>query len=777
VLGAIEFFAGRIWPPDLALTETARAIGRQIAQFMVRKQAEERYRQLVERSPNAILAHCDDEIVFANRAMAKLVGASDPTLLVGRSVYDFVHPQQREFARDKVRRIVGEQLALGSVEMKAVRLDGVERDVEVSSGYFVHEGRPAVLAIASDISERKAAEQKILRLSNLYAALSQTNRAITRFAEPQALFDEVCRIAAQLGRFSLASVVLLDPATGWVRGVAAAGSQSDYISAWRASIDPSIPEGRGMTGLALRSGQPTVCNDLTQDPRLDPWRPELERRGLHSVANVPLRRGGGVVGALSLCTTERDFFDEELVGLLVEMAGNISFALDAMDRETQRRQAEERLAELAQYDVLTGLPNRSLFVDRLQQAMVRARRAGGMVGLMFFDLDRFKQINDTLGHGTGDHVLQQVADRLKLQLREVDTISRLGGDEFTLIVEGAADTEQLETVAHKVREALAAPMHIDAVEIFVSASIGITVYPRDASMVDELLKNADIAMYRAKQEGRDGFQFYHPDMSAGASNRLYIEAGLRQAIANRALELHYQPCLDASGGRVVGMEALLRWNAEGGQVAPASFIPVAEETGLIVEIGRWVLECACAYAAQLQREGCGPLLLTVNVSARQFLHGDLYEVVSSALARSGLPPEQLGLEITESMLVHQAKQVTDTLTRLDQLGVRLAIDDFGTGYSSLTYLKRFPVHDIKIDQSFVRDITIDPDDAAIVRAIVAMARSLEISVTAEGVETLEQLELLRELGCDRCQGFLFSRPVPEESFRQLLRTWSAGERR
>jgi EAL domain-containing protein (putative c-di-GMP-specific phosphodiesterase class I) len=317
-------------------------------------------------------------------------------------------------------------------------------------------------------------------------------------------------------------------------------------------------------------------------------------------------------------------------------------------------------------------------------------------------------------------------------------------------------------------------MHIDGVMIFVSASIGITVYPRDADAVDELLKNADIAMYRAKQEGRDGFRFYHPEMSAGESNRLYIEAGLRQAIASQALDLHYQPCLDASGGGIVGMEALLRWNGQGGPVPPASFIPVAEETGLIVEIGRWVLDTACAQAAQWRREGFAPLLLTVNVSARQFLHGDLYEVVCEALARNGLPPGQLGLEITESMLVHQAKQVTETLARLDELGVRLAIDDFGTGYSSLTYLKRFPVHDIKIDQSFVHDITTDPDDAAIVRAIVAMARSLDIRVTAEGVETSEQLELLRELGCDRCQGYLLGRPVPAQSFRQLLQARGSG---
>jgi diguanylate cyclase (GGDEF)-like protein len=396
---------------------------------------------------------------------------------------------------------------------------------------------------------------------------------------------------------------------------------------------------------------------------------------------------------------------------------------------------------------------------------------------MFFDLDRFKQINDTLGHSTGDKVLQVVAARLREHLREADTISRLGGDEFTLIVEGAADASRLTTVATKVHEVLAAPMHIDGIEIFVSASIGITVYPRDAAVVDELLKNADIAMYRAKQDGRNGYQFYQPEMSASASDRMYIEAGLRQALAREAFELHYQPCMDVRTGRIMGMEALVRWKAESELMAPSAFIPVAEETGLIVDIGRWVLEAACMQAAQWQRDGHGPLLLTVNVSARQFLHRDLFDVVAGALAHSGLPPSQLGLEITESMLVHQAKEVTETLTRMDELGVRLAIDDFGTGYSSLTYLKRFPVHDIKVDQSFVRDITSDPDDAAIVRAIIAMARSLAISVTAEGVETRAQFEILRELGCDLCQGYLFSRPVPAEEFGQLLRGWGAADDR
>jgi EAL domain-containing protein (putative c-di-GMP-specific phosphodiesterase class I) len=336
-------------------------------------------------------------------------------------------------------------------------------------------------------------------------------------------------------------------------------------------------------------------------------------------------------------------------------------------------------------------------------------------------------------------------------------------------VESVPSTARLVTVAQKVREAVAAPMHIDGREIFVSTSIGITVFPRDGTDVDELLKNADIAMYRAKQEGRNGHQFYRADMSVSTSDRLYLESGLRQALGRNELQLHYQPCVCVRTGRILGMEALLRWNGPGGVTGPAEFIPIAEDTGLIVDIGRWVLEAACAQAASWQRKGLGPFLLSVNVSARQFLHRDLFDAVTGALERSGLPPAQLELEITESMLMQRAAEVTDTLARLDALGVRLAVDDFGTGYSSLTYLKRFPVRGIKIDQSFIGNVPADTDDVAIVRAIVAMARSLEIAVTAEGVETGAQLGLLRELECDAYQGFLFSRAVPAEAFEALVR--------
>jgi len=767
-LGAMEFFARSIWQPDLALTDTARSVGRQIGQFMERKQAEERYRELVELSPSAILVHCEDRIVFANSATARLLVAAQPAELYGRSIYDFIHPDQREFARSRVALILEQRRALGTGEMKCVGMDGSVRDMEVSSSYFVFEGKPAVQAIARDISERKAAEQKILRLSKLYAALSQTNQAITRLGDPQALFQQVCRIAVEHGEFSLVAIVMIDPQTRGVHPVAAAGPQCDYIHRVRLSLDPELPEGQGLMGTALRHGQPVICNDVMQDSRTLPFRKELCATELNAAANIPLWRGGVVVGGLTLCAAEVGYFDTQLIELLVEMASNISFALDTIDKETRRREAEERFAQLAQYDVLTGLPNRNLFRDRLLQAMARARRGGTLVGLMFFDLDRFKQINDTLGHGTGDRVLQEVAARLKEHLREVDTISRLGGDEFTLIVEGAADSVRLSMVARKVHETLAAPIRIDGREIFVSTSIGITVYPRDASDVDDLVRNADLAMYRAKREGRNAYLFHTPEMSVHAAERLHIEEGLHRALARNELVLHYQPTVETKSGRILGMEALLRWNSEGGLVGPRELIPVAEETGLIVDIGHWVLECACTQAAQWQSQGLGPLLLRINVSARQFMERDLFQSIATALSRSRLPASSLGLEITESMLVDQTSDVSEVLAKLVQLGVRLAIDDFGTGYSSLTYLKRFPLHDIKIDQSFVREITSNPDDAAIVRAIVAMARSLDIGVTAEGVETHAQLELLQNLGCDAYQGYLFSPPLPRDAFEQLV---------
>jgi len=438
LLGAVEFFAQHIWQPDLAITETAKWVGRQIGQFMVRKQAEDSYRELVDLSPDAILIFFDHRIVFANSAASRLLAAEEPIGLLGKHIFEIAHPQYREMAARHLEEQLHAQVAVPRVEMTYLRLDGTAVHVEVSSRYFAFEGKPAVQALVRDVSERKAAERKIVRLGNLYAALSQTNKAITRLSEPQRLFDEVCRIVVEYGPIDIAGILLSDPHTQVVRPVATAGRARDYLSNVRLTTDPAMAEGRGLVGTALRTGQHLVCNDLTLDPRTLPWRAEMRKFNLRSAANFPLRRDGAVVGVLMLASAEVDFFDQELVELLVEMSANISFALDSMERETQRRQAEARLTFLAQFDVLTGLPNRAVFRDRLSQAVARARRNGTLVAIMFLDLDGFKQINDTLGHGTGNRVLQIVAGRLKDQLREVDTISRLGGDEFTLIAEAPA---------------------------------------------------------------------------------------------------------------------------------------------------------------------------------------------------------------------------------------------------------------------------------------------------------------------------------------------------
>ena len=451
-------------------------------------------------------------------------------------------------------------------------------------------------------------------------------------------------------------------------------------------------------------------------------------------------------------------------------AGEIIALEGIIDDITDRKRFEERLSFLAQYDVLTGLPNRALFYDRLRQALGRAKREQTMVGLMFLDLDRFKQINDTLGHAAGDRVLKVVADRLKGFLREVDTIARLGGDEFTVVIEGVSQPEQLSGVAEKMRNTLGEPVDLDGRDLSVSASIGITLYPRDSEDIEQLIKNADIAMYHAKHRGgRQQFQFYEQGMRPLAAEHLELETQLRRAIEEQEFVLHYQPVVDMASGRIAGMEALVRWQSPQGLISPAKFMPLAEESGLILDIGKWVLRAACTQARKWQREGLPSLRLAVNLSPLQLSQQDLLASIMEILRESGLAPQHLELEITENTVMERSRDTMATLTRLEQLGVQISVDDFGTGYSNLAYLKQFPVHSLKIDHSFVRDITTHRDDAAIVSAMIAMAKSLGLGVVAEGVETRQQLDFLRAAGCASYQGYYFSVPLPAAAFAELVR--------
>ncbi len=438
----------------------------------------------------------------------------------------------------------------------------------------------------------------------------------------------------------------------------------------------------------------------------------------------------------------------------------------------ERKLAEERFAHLAHHDSLTGLPNRVLFHDRLQLAMVEAKRRRESAAILFLDADRFKTINDTLGHDAGDDLLKQIATRLTACLRAGDTVSRLAGDEFAVVLPGVENTNHTRHLAQRLLDCFVEPFLLKEQRIFITASIGVTLYPGDATTVEGLLKNADTAMYRAKDAGRNNYQFYSTDMHTHAVERLKLENALRGATERDELVLHYQPLVNLKSGQVEGMEALLRWNhPELGLVPPLEFIPLAEETGLIIPIGEWVLRTACAQARAWQNAGLPPLRLSVNLSARQF-QKDLVGMVASVLEETGLEPKYLELELTESVVMKNPEMAVATLDALDRMGVRLSIDDFGTGYSSLSYLKRFPIDTLKVDRSFVRDIPGDADDMLITSSIIGLAHSLGIQVVAEGVETYAQLSFLRAQNCDAMQGYYFSKPLPAPAFAQLL-----GERR
>jgi diguanylate cyclase (GGDEF)-like protein/PAS domain S-box-containing protein len=436
---------------------------------------------------------------------------------------------------------------------------------------------------------------------------------------------------------------------------------------------------------------------------------------------------------------------------------------------TERKRAEEQVKHLAFHDSLTGLPNRLLFNDRLRVAMVHANRYREKLAVLFLDIDRFKVINDSLGHPIGDELLRRIAERVGGCIRQEDTIARLGGDEFTVLLPGIAKEEDAATIANKILEAVRLPFFIEHRELFITTSIGVTLFPEDGTDPESLVRNADTAMYRAKEQGRDTTRLYAPTMNTKALERLSLEGRLRQALQNQELIVHYQPFIDLATGRIRGAEALLRWrHPELGLVAPGEFIAIAEVSGLIVPIGQWVLRTACAQARAWQLLGHPKFSVAVNLSARQFQQADLVFQVTEALHEADLPAASLDLEITESNAMQNAELSIATLQDLKRLGVSLSMDDFGTGYSSLNYLKRFPIDRIKIDQSFVRDVNRDPDDAAIATAIIAMAHSLKLTAVAEGVETEAQLEFLLAQRCDEMQGYLFSRPLPAAEFEELL---------
>ena len=436
---------------------------------------------------------------------------------------------------------------------------------------------------------------------------------------------------------------------------------------------------------------------------------------------------------------------------------------------TERLQAEEHLRHLAHHDSLTGLPNRNAFLDRLDHSIALNLRRKSTIAVLFMDIDRFKYINDTLGHDVGDKLLQEIADRLKLCVRAGDTVARLGGDEFTFLLEDLSSPEDIPFIAQKIIDTVSKPTNIDDRELFITASIGVSRFPDDGESGLDLLKNADAAMYRAKDEGRNNFQFYATDMGKKAHERLSLETYLRQALKYDEFFLVYQPQFDIRTGKVLSLEALIRWNhPEQGLVMPAQFVPVLEETGLIVTVGEWILKTACQQIAAWESVGANCVPVFVNLSARQFKEKNLVVTVQQILDEAGLGAEKLGIEITESILMQYSDVSSDILSALNEMGIGMALDDFGTGYSSLSYLRRFPIDTLKIDRSFIHNINQDLGNSEIVKAIIALGQSLNLNVVAEGVEKQEELALLRGWGCEIAQGYLFSRPVSADKVPDML---------
>ena len=638
-------------------------------------------------------------------------------------------------------------------------------------------GRVAsALTIWTNISARKRAEEQQQRLNRELRAVSACSQAVIRASDEQALLNEVCRIICDEAGYRMAWVGYLEPGPAFkVRPVAVAGEETGYldeamaiqVATAREDIPPAV---------ALRTGEITGVEDFATDPSLELWRDAALRRGYRSTISLPLKMHGAAFGLLTIYSSQPAAFSAEEKRLLGDLAEDLSFGITALRAQGEREEAERKIEHLAFYDLLTGLPNRKLFMDRLQQAMASCARNKCRAALLYIDLDNFKVVNDTCGHDVGDLLLMETAKRLTGCLREGDTVSRLGGDEFIAMLEDLPEAEadaaaSARLVANKILVALNEPHALTGRLHHCTPSIGATLFAGTQESVDELLKQADIAMYQAKSAGRNTLRFFDPEMQAAVSAHAAMEADLRRAVTERQFLIHFQPQVDGLG-RVLGAEALLRWqHPEKGLIPPNRFIPLAEETGLILSIGQWVLTEACARLAEWSLlASTRSLQLAVNVSALQFQQADFVGTVRAALAQSGAPAGRLKLELTESAILDNVDDTIEKMSALRALGVGFSMDDFGTGFSSLAYLTRLPLEQLKIDQSFVRHLPDNPTDAVVAKSIINLATSLGLTVIAEGVETEAQRSFLAQSGCPVYQGYLFSRPVPLEEFNRIIAT-------
>jgi diguanylate cyclase (GGDEF)-like protein len=660
-----------------------------------------------------------------------------------------------------VHSLPGFEVRLNSTNAKYISLVG--GTISFLSAFIVWlllTGRERAYARAREMTrELSASESHTRRLNRALKLLSACNVALVRADDEHRLLAEICQLIVGRGGYLMAWVGYAEQdAVRTVRPVAQAGFEEGYLDSVNISWADD-ERGRGPTGTAIRTGFTDVNQNYLGDPRMAPWREAALKRGYQSSIALPLHGSERVLGALCIYAAEPKAFIADEVELLEELAGDLAYGIETLRTRAEHRLAEEKLAYMAYHDALTQLPNRSLLQERFELVAREASQKQVRVGMLYLGLDNFKQVNDALGHSIGDRLLVRVVERLRDRLRDVDIVSRHGGDQFVVLVTDVQDPGVISATAQKIIDAFAEPVEVDENVINTTFSIGISVFPDDGSEFDMLLKKADTAMFSAKDHGRNNYQFFTEKMNSDALEQLQLHGLLLNALGNRELSIHYQAQVDIRNGSLVGFEALLRWQHPVlGMVSPARFIPVAEHSGLIIPVGEWVLNEACRQARVWLDEG-HPLVMAVNLSVVQFRRGNLLEVVANALGKSGLPAHLLELELTESILLHDLDTAMNTLRELTKLGVKLSIDDFGTGYSSLAYLKRLHVNKLKIDQSFVRGLSTNSEDDAIVSAIIQLGHTLQLTVIAEGVETDAQLAFLKDYGCDEVQGYYFSRPV------------------
>jgi diguanylate cyclase (GGDEF)-like protein/PAS domain S-box-containing protein len=614
-----------------------------------------------------------------------------------------------------------------------------------------------------DVTERKAAETRIRRLNRVYAVLSGINTLIVRVRDRSELFQEACQIALQAGQFVMAWIGVVERDTRRIRPVASAGADPEYMSFIREnfSLSEDAPLGDTLVARAVREKKTHFSNDAQNDPRVR-FQKEHAKRGSRSIAVLPLLVADQAVGVLVLYTAETGFFDEEELKLLSELAGDISFAM-------QHLEALGKVEYLAFHDPLTGLPNRTVLIDRLAQMLSAARRGNQLAGVMFFDVERFRLINDTLGRAAGDQFLKQVAERFKAAIRAQDTVVRVGADVFAVAVSGITNVaDAMHFFVDRLTRAFTPPILVGGRELRAVLKAGIALFPNDGDTAEILCRNAEAALNKAEEAG-DRYVFYTPALNARVAESLALENRLRGALETGQFVLHYQPKVDTKTRALVGLEALIRWNdPELGLVPPGKFIPLMEETGIILQAGRWALKRAVTDIQSWRAKGFAAPRVAVNVSPVQLRQPDFVKTVLGALKGFGEDEPALDLEITESMVMQNLDATVQALQALRGAGVETSLDDFGTGYSSLAYVSRLPVVALKIDRSFVVEMTFSRYARTIVQTVVTLAHSLGLKVIAEGVDAEEQAAMLVELGCDQMQGYLISRPVPPEQIEAML---------